>query len=108
MKTYCRLKSKSDKKGKTSAFVSRAKSPSLLALSTRPLSRTHTEHFLSDQDMREGLGVLKSCVLYDFEAIFAGENKYSFLIEEMKISWRVSLGLNWPGSRIKEIVCTSK
>ena len=60
---------------KSVVFVSGEAEGKLLAVSSRPLASNIADKYLTDSDLREGLGQLKSCEFFEFERVFTGLNR---------------------------------
>lgn len=72
MGCYAQLKGKFSKKEKIATFVSQDPNPRTLVVSSRPLTISLLKHFKTDQDLVEGLGLLKTCSFINFDKIFVG------------------------------------
>lgn len=70
MNLYCRIKRKKNGIDRVTAFTSKQKNPSTLALSSRALKTKLTQNFKNDQDLRDAVGLMNSCILYDFDRVY--------------------------------------
>lgn len=75
MKRFCRLRKSKEPSEKVVAFTSQEQAPKVLAIPSRPMASTLLQKFTTDNDLLEGMGVLKGSQFYEFDRVFFGHNR---------------------------------
>jgi hypothetical protein len=69
MQLYCRLKQGLEGTEKVTVFTSCQKNPKTLVFSSRALKLEITKNLQNDRELKEAVGLMNSCVLYNFDRV---------------------------------------